>query len=68
MTHADITEILVKFMSSVAPAWVLIFRPAWADKLVGRYIRITPTRGKIFGTLVLLSFAFDLGWTLLGIL
>jgi hypothetical protein len=65
MTHGDLVEIPFKFLASGAPAWVLIFRPAWADKLVGRYIRITPRRGKVFGSIILLGFVYNTGWTLL---
>jgi hypothetical protein len=65
MTDGDIAELPLKFLFSVPPALVLIYRPAWADKLTGRVIRITPTRGRLFGVLILLGVVFDLGWTLL---
>jgi hypothetical protein len=41
-------------------AWVLIFRPTWADKILGRMIRITPERGKFIGALMLLGFVLAL--------
>src|SRR6185437_13583355 len=64
MTDGDIAELPLKFLFSVPLALILIFRPAWADRLVGRVIRITPLRGKLFGALTLLGFVFDTGWTL----
>ena len=64
MTDGDIADLPLKLLS-VPLALVLIFRPAWADKIAGRVIRITPFRGKLFGTLVLLGFVSDLGWTVL---
>jgi hypothetical protein len=65
MTQVTFGEYLLMFLCSVPPAWVLIFRPAWANKLVGRYVRITATRGKVIGALVLVSFVYNLGWAML---
>ncbi len=48
------------FLTYLPLAWVLIFRSAWANKMVGRVIRITPGRGKLFGALVLLGFVLAL--------
>ena len=41
-------------------AWVLIFRPTWADKFLGKLIRITPERGKLLGALTLLALVLSL--------
>jgi hypothetical protein len=60
MTRTDIVEILLMFVGSAVPAWVLIFRPAWADKLLGRRI-ITPTWGKALGALLLVGFVYKRG-------
>jgi len=65
MTVGEIAEFSLKILVSVLAALVLIYRPAWPDKLVGKVIRITPTRGKLFGALILLGSVFDLGWTVL---
>lgn len=48
------------FFTCLPMAWVLIFRPAWADKIWGKVIRITPERGKFLGALILLSFVLAL--------
>ena len=62
MSRSDVAEILFMFVSSAAVAWVFVFRPEWANKLLGRWFRITPCRGKIIAALMLGSFVYQAGW------